>query len=355
MQLQRTQVSDPTHHEAEQITAAADRAASLTRQLLAFSRQQVMQPRCVDLNELLRSLDKMLRRMIGEDIEVMTALADGLGAVKVDPGQVDQVVMNLVVNARDAMPKGGKLTIETQNVRLDDQYAQKHNYVRAGDYVLLSVSDNGTGISPETQARMFEPFFTTKEAGKGTGLGLSMVYGIVKQSGGSIEVYSELNQGSTIKIYLPRVDEVAAERSAPVQAPPRSHGAEHILVVEDDALLRGLTAEILTAHGYVVHTVEKIADLRSCLERTPKCNLLLTDVVMPGMRGPELAARVVQHWPDIRVLYMSGYTSDAIVHHGVLDERLFFLQKPFTPAALVAKINEVLNTLVSAASSGSKT
>lgn len=347
MQLERTTPSDPTHNEAEQIKAAADRAASLTRQLLAFSRQQVMQPRCVNLNDLIRNLDKMLRRLIGEDIEVMTALAPGLGTVKVDPGQVDQVLMNLVVNARDAMPDGGKLTIQTENVQLDEQFAHKHYAVRAGDYVLLSVSDNGTGISPETQTRIFEPFFTTKEQGKGTGLGLSMVYGIVKQSGGSIEVYSELKQGTTVKIYLPRTDEAVGELFAAVQAAPSSRGSEHVLLVEDDVVLRRLAADVLTGQGYSVHTLEKVADLQACLEGTPTCNLLLTDVVMPGIKGPELAARVARHWPGIRVLYMSGYTTNAIVHHGVLDEGIFFLQKPFTPAALAAKVREVLNATVS--------
>jgi len=353
MQLERTKPSEPTHQEAEQIKAAADRAASLTRQLLAFGRQQVMQPRSVNLNDLIRNLDKMLRRLIGEDIEVRTVLATGLAAVRVDPVQVDQVLMNLVVNARDAMPNGGTVTIQTQNVTLDQQYARKHAYTRAGDYVMLSVSDSGTGISPETQGRIFEPFFTTKEVGKGTGLGLSMVYGIVKQSGGSIEVYSELNQGTTIKIYLPRVNEDVNERVRPAQVAPQSNGSEHVLLVEDDALLRRLAAEILTAKGYVVHTLEKIADLEACLEHTPECSLLLTDVIMPGIKGPQLASRVVRHWPGIRVLYMSGYTSDAIVHDGVIDEGVFFLQKPFTPAALIAKVNQALTAPVSKVSAGS--
>lgn len=353
MQLERTRLTDPTHHEAEQIKAAADRGASLTQQLLAFSRQQVMQPLAVNLNDLIRSLDKMLRRLIGEDIEVISVLAAGLGAVKVDPGQVDQVLMNLVVNARDAMPSGGKIAIETQNIKLDESYTQKHEYVRPGDYVMLSVTDNGVGIPAKTQARIFEPFFTTKEPGKGTGLGLSMVYGIVKQSGGSIEVYSELNQGTTVKIYLPRIDEVVTERIAPVQAIPQSHGSEHVLLVEDDALLRRLTAEILGAHGYLVHALKNIADLQVLLEGTPTCSLLLTDVVMPVMKGPELASHVARHWPGIKVLYMSGYTSDAIVHHGILNEGLFFLQKPFTPAALIAKVHEVLTAPVSKVSAAS--
>lgn len=344
IQLERTTLSDPTHHEAEQIKGAADRAAGLTRQLLAFSRQQVMNPRPVNLNDIVRSLDKMLRRFIGEDIQVLTVLDPDLGTVKVDPGQVDQVLMNLIVNARDAMPDGGKLTIQTQNVQLDDSYVRNHDYVKPGRYVLLSVSDNGTGIAPETQARIFEPFFTTKEPGKGTGLGLPMVYGIVKQSGGSIEVYSELHHGTTMNIYLPRVDEAPQQVSSPIRRNVAQNGSGRILLVEDDAQLRRLASEILNAHGYTVHILDKVEDLEATLGRTDRCDLLLTDVVMPGIKGPELALRVSQHWPGVKVLYMSGYTTNAIVHHGVLDEGLFFLQKPFTPSILVAKVREVLNS-----------
>jgi len=341
--LERTGAKGPFHHEAEQIKSAADRAASLTRQLLAFSRQQVLQPRNVNLNEVVRSLDKMLRRLIGEDIEVMTVLAADLGTVKVDPGQMDQVLMNLVVNARDAMPNGGKLTIQTENVQLDASYVKKHEYTTAGQYVSLAVSDNGTGIDPDTQGRIFEPFFTTKEPGKGTGLGLPMVYGIVKQSGGSIEVYSEVNHGTTVKIYLPRVDAPADTLGSTVRTAIPEKGSARILLVEDDALLRRMAAEILSSHGYSVHSLENLEDIGAVLDRTAKCDLLLTDVVMPNMKGPELAARVAQRWPGIRVLYMSGYTTNAIVHHGVLEKGLSFLQKPFTPSALAAKVREVLN------------
>jgi CheY-like chemotaxis protein len=311
-----------------------------------------MQPRCVNLNDVVRSIDPMLRRLIGEDIEVLTSLAPDLGNVKVDPGQVDQVLMNLVVNARDAMPEGGKLTIQTQNIELDERYARQHDYVRPGSYVLLSVSDSGTGIAPETQERVFEPFFTTKGPGKGTGLGLPMVYGIVKQSGGSIELYSELKQGTTFKVYLPRVEEAAEDLTPAAEAAPSHRGSERILLVEDDVLLRQLAADVLTAQGYSVHTVEKASDLAACLDRTPQCDLLLTDVIMPGMKGPELAALVVQHWPGIKVLYMSGYASDAIVHHGVLNEGLFFLQKPFTPAALVSKVKQVLSAVSTGRNAG---
>jgi len=344
MQVERTTPSDPIHREAEQIKAAADRAAALTRQLLAFSRQTVLQPRLVSLNDIVRNVDKMLRRLIGEDIEVLTALAPDLGMVKVDPGQVDQVLMNLVVNARDAMPEGGKLTIQTENVELDENYARKHEYTSPGKYVLLAVSDSGTGIAPETQARIFEPFFTTKEPGKGTGLGLPMVYGIVKQSGGSIEVYSELNHGTTVKIYLPRVDAAAEDAKTGAGDSGHARGSERILLVEDDVLLRGLAVDVLTAHGYTVETVDKPEQLDAILQQVAKCDLLVTDVVMPKMNGPELAKRVAQHWPAVKVLYMSGYTTNAIVHHGVLDEGLFFLQKPFLPAALAAKVREVLDT-----------
>jgi CheY-like chemotaxis protein len=288
-------------------------------------------------------VEKLLRRLIGEDIEVLLALAPDLGTVKVDPGQVDQVLMNLVVNARDAMPGGGKLTIQTNNVELEDNYVKKHDSIRAGNYVLLAVSDSGTGMDPDTQARMFEPFFTTKEPGKGTGLGLPMVYGIVKQSGGSLEVYSEPNHGTTVKIYLPRVEEAPEITTSPVVTSSRVQGSERILLMEDDRLVQGLVVEVLTARGYTVHAVQKTEELESVIQQTAACDLLLTDVVMPKTSGPEIARRVSQRWPRIKVLFMSGYTTNAIVHHGVLDEGLFFLQKPFTPAALAAKVREVLD------------
>ena len=344
MQLDRTPPSDPVHREAEQIKAAADRAAALTRQLLAFSRQQVLLPRRVNLNDIVRNIDKMLRRLIGEDIEVLSALAPDLGTVMADPGQMDQVLMNLVVNARDAMPDGGKLTIQTENVELDKEYVRRRKYVKAGSYVLLAVTDSGTGMTADTQAHLFEPFFTTKEAGRGTGLGLSMVYGIVKQSGGSIDVYSEVNHGTSVRIYLPRLDQpVENVAAATVEDSARSQGSERILLVEDDVLLRGLVVNILTTQGYVVRTVEDVEELDAIVQQTAQCDLLLTDVVMPKMNGPELAKRVAQRWPGIKVLYMSGYTTNAIVHHGVLDEGLSFLPKPFTPAALAAKVREVLD------------
>ena len=344
IQLERSAPDDPVHHEASQVKAASDRAVALTRQLLAFSRQQVLQPRAVNLNDLVRGIDKMLRRLIGEDIEVRSVLADDLGTVKVDPGQIDQVLMNLVVNARDAMPNGGTISIQTQNVQLDDNYAKDHDYVKPGHYVMLAVSDGGTGIAPENQARMFEPFFTTKEPGKGTGLGLPMVYGIVKQSGGSIEVYSEVNHGTTIKVYLPSIEGPVEEVPPLIPGAVGVKGSERILLVEDDPSLRQLATDILRANGYSVHTIDKIGDLENALPRIPRCDLLLTDVVMPTLNGPALAARIKRHWPDIKVLFMSGYTPDAIVHHGVLEKGIFFLQKPFMPSALAAKVREVLDT-----------
>jgi len=343
LQLERTDASDPVHHEAEEIRATADRAAALTRQLLAFSRQQVLLPRRVNLNEIVRNVEKMLKRLVGEDIDLLTTLGPDLGAVKVDPGQMDQVLMNLVVNARDAMPDGGKLTIQTENVELDEHYLGRHDCAVPGRYVLLAVTDSGTGMTAETQARLFEPFFTTKGPGKGTGLGLSMVYGIVKQSGGSIEVYSELGHGTVVKIYLPRVDAGAEDAPSTAESAGRGKGTERILLVEDDVDLRRLIADILTARGYSVQAVEKPDEVEALLLRIPRCNLLLTDVVMPKLKGPELAKRVERQWPGIKVLFMSGYTTNAVVHHGVLDEGVFFLQKPFTPAALAAKVREVLD------------
>jgi PAS domain S-box-containing protein len=343
IQIERTNPSDPVHHEAEQIKAAADRAAALTRQLLAFSRQQVLQPRPINLNDTVRSVDKMLRRLIGEDIEIATVLAADLGTVEADPGQIDMVLMNLAVNSRDAMPQGGKLTIQTENVELDENYIQTHSHVVPGRYILLAVSDNGTGIAPETQARIFEPFFTTKEAGKGTGLGLPGVYGIVKQSGGSIEVYSELNHGTTIKMYFPRVDAIAEKVPLPAKQSSGKRGSERILLVEDDCLVRGLAVDILKAQGYTVRAIERPEEIGTILQESESFDLLLTDVVMPKMSGPEVANQVASRWPRIKVLYISGYTRNALVQQTLLEKDLPFLQKPFTPAVLSAKVREVLD------------
>jgi CheY-like chemotaxis protein len=290
------------------------------------------------------NLDSLLRRLIGEDIEVLTVPANDLGSVRADPGQIEQVIMNLALNARDAMPHGGKLTLETSNAQLDESYARRHQPALPGSYVMLAVSDTGHGMSPETQARIFEPFYTTKEVGKGTGLGLSMVYGIVKQSGGYIWVYSEPDRGTTFKIYLPRVDqpvEVTAEhRSKTVQ-----RGTETILLVEDDAQLRQLSSSVLAHCGYKMLVAASPEEgLAICKENHRDIRLLITDVVMPRMNGRQLAEQVVKIAPNIRVLYISGYTSNAIVHYGVLDPGLWFLPKPFSLSSLVAKVREVLDS-----------
>jgi PAS domain S-box-containing protein len=328
----------------EHIESAAERAAALTRHLLAFSRKQVLQPRVIDLNVLVTNLDKMLRRLIGEDIEVETVPAPGLGLVNADPGQMEQVIMNLVVNARDAMPSGGKLTIETANVDLDADYAREHATVRPGRYVMLAVSDTGSGMDPQTQARIFEPFFTTKELGRGTGLGLSTVYGIVKQSGGHIWVYSEVDRGTTFKIYFARVEDQAGSFATVTRPAVTARGDETILLVEDDEQVRELTNTILVNCGYTVLIAENASVVaKICEQRGKEIDLLLTDVVMPGISGREVASQVSVRWPSIKILFMSGYTENSIVHHGVLDTGTHFLAKPFTPTALANKVREVLD------------
>jgi two-component system, cell cycle sensor histidine kinase and response regulator CckA len=327
-----------------QIRSAADRAAGITRQLLAFSRKQVLSPRVIDLNDIMLNLDSMLLRLIGEDIEVLTIPGRDLGAVKADPGQIEQVLMNLALNARDAMPDGGKLTLETENMELDESYAREHEPLKPGRYVMLAVSDTGTGMSPETQAHIFEPFFTTKEVGKGTGLGLSMVYGIVKQSGGYIWVYSEPNRGTTFKIYLPRVDQLVEAVGVEKRPAGVQRGTETILLVEDDAQLRALASSVLTHCGYKVFSAAGTEEgLALCRENHREIHLLVTDVIMPGMNGRQLAEQVKQITPRTKVLYVSGYTSNAIVHYGVLDPGLAFLPKPFSLSALIAKVREVLD------------
>jgi PAS domain S-box-containing protein len=337
-----------------QIKSAADRAAGITRQLLAFSRKQVLSPRIINLNEILLNLDSLLRRLIGEDIEVMTLPAEGLGSVKADPGQIEQVIMNLALNSRDAMPQGGKLTLETANANLDETYAHDRQLVEPGRYVMLTVSDTGHGMSAETQARIFEPFYTTKEVGKGTGLGLSMVYGIVKQSGGYIWVYSEPDRGSTFKIYLPRVDQPV--ESVGVEKPPNGvqRGTETILLVEDDPQLRQLSSSVLTHCGYKVLVAGSPEEgLAICKADPSDIRLLVTDVVMPRMNGRQLAEQILQIAPKLRVLYISGYTNNAIVHYGVLDPGLWFLPKPFTLSALIVKVREVLDAGQDAPRAGS--
>jgi len=337
--------TDPRRQDADEIHKAADRAAGLTRQLLAFSRQQVLQPTVLEVNKLVSDLEKMLRRLLGEDVALTTQLAPTTGRVKADPGQLEQVIMNLAVNARDAMPNGGKLTLETGNVDLDESYATDHYPARAGPFVMLAVSDTGTGMSEATQAHMFEPFFTTKEKGKGTGLGLATVYGIVKQSGGFIWVYSEVGHGTTFKLYLPRVQELAERASQPAQTPARAaRGTETVLVVEDEAPVRSVARQVLERHGYtVLEAPSAEAALDIATRYSGAIHLLLTDVVMPGLNGRELATRLADLRPDARVIFMSGYTDDAVTRHGVLEPGSAYVQKPFTPDAIARKVREVLN------------
>ncbi|HXB54633.1 MAG TPA: response regulator [Vicinamibacteria bacterium] len=325
------------------IMRAAERAAGLTRQLLAFSRRQVLQPRILDLNTVVGEMEKMLRRLIGEDIQLITVLDESLGRVQADPGQIEQVLMNLAVNARDAMPRGGRLTIETANVDLDAAYARSRPGVKPGPHVMLAVSDTGHGMDQEVLAQVFEPFFTTKEAGKGTGLGLATVHGIVSQSAGHIFVYSEPEHGTTFKVYLPRTQEAeTVVKAAPAKAEPE-RGSETILLVEDEESLRSLVRECLEASGYtVVEARHPGHALEIAQAHAVHIHLLITDVVMPGMSGSELAARLVGSHREMKVLYMSGYTDDAVVLHGVLAANAAFLQKPFTMEALARKVREVL-------------
>ncbi len=331
---------------AKEIANAADRATSLTRQLLAFSRKQMLAPKVLDLNSIVSENLKMLTRVIGEDIELVTQSASELGSVKADPGQMEQVIMNLAVNARDAMPKGGRLTIETANVSLDENYARFHAPLKPGEYVMLAMTDTGTGMDSETQNRIFEPFFTTKGP-KGTGLGLSTVYGIIKQSEGYIWVYSERGKGTTFKIYLPRVTASGEPISLEV---PMEHGVadagrEVILLVEDESTLRGLVRQYLQNQGYTVLEAHSgAAALRSASYYSGPIHLLLTDVIMPGMNGRELAQQLTAVRPETRVLYMSGYTENVIGHNGTLDAGISLLQKPFTLPALKSRVREALDT-----------
>jgi signal transduction histidine kinase/ActR/RegA family two-component response regulator len=334
-----------TYADLEQIRQAATRAALLTSQLLAFSRKQVLQPRVIDLNSIVNGIDQMLRRIIGEHIDLQTLRASDLARVRADPGQLEQVLMNLAINARDAMPRGGRLTIETSNVSIVERSPTEHGETPPGKWVMLSVRDNGVGMSRETMARIFEPFFTTKPVGRGTGLGLAMVYGIVKQSGGFIWVFSEPGRGTMFRVYLPPVaDAPAAEEGGAVPV-ASANGSETILLVEDEALVRGLAQRALRERGYSViaagdgvEALEMIAD-----DPDRDIDLLLTDVIMPQMSGKDLADAVRAGRPRIRVLFMSGHTDDAIVHHGILDDGVLFLPKPFTPGQLTRKVREVLD------------
>jgi two-component system, cell cycle sensor histidine kinase and response regulator CckA len=335
---------DTRREDVQEIEHAANRAASLTRQLLAFSRRQVLQPQILDLNALVENLDKFLRRLIGEDIDLRVHSSPELWLVSADSGQMEQVIMNLAVNSRDAMPTGGKLTLETANVELDAGYAQRHLAVTPGQYVMLAVSDTGTGMDEETQARIFEPFYTTKTSGKGTGLGLSTVYGIVKQSGGNIWVYSEIGRGTTFKIYLPRTSE-SGSPVRPIKAEATDlRGTETILLVEDEDPVRALAGKVLRGLGYQVLEAKlgrQALDIAAAHDDV--IDLLLTDVVMPEYSGSELSRKLAQSRPAIKVLYMSGYTDEAVIHHGVLAANIAYLQKPFTPDVLAAKVREVID------------
>jgi PAS domain S-box-containing protein len=343
LMLDELESADPMRAEVEEIQRAADRAAALTRQLLAFSRQQVLAPKVIDLNTVVGNMDKLLKRLLGEDVDLFTVLDSRIGTVRADPGQVEQVIMNLAVNARDAMPKGGKLTVETMNVTLDEGYAREHATVKPGNYVMIAVSDNGIGMDAVTRSHVFEPFFTTKELGKGTGLGLSTVYGIVKQSGGYIWVYSEVGLGTTFKVYLPRVD-AAAEVIKPAAAADPHRGHETVLLVEDEDGVRALIRQVLHRNGYTVLQASHGGEaLLLCERHEGKIDLLLTDVVLTQMSGTELAQRLLKIRPDMRVLYMSGYTDEAIVQHGVLSPGTSFVQKPFTNEFLARKVREVLD------------
>jgi PAS domain S-box-containing protein len=344
MLISRLPADDPTRSLIQEIHKAGDRAALLTRQLLTFSRKAVVERRVLDLNAIVSDTEKMLLRLIGEDIAVSTVLDRALGRVKGDAGQMEQIIMNLVVNARDAMPQGGKLTIETQNVELGAGYAAEHLEVKPGRYVLMAVTDTGCGMSEETKARIFEPFFTTKGVGKGTGLGLATVFGIVKQSGGHIGVYSELGRGTTFKIYLPPVEELAHSDKFPHAPNVAPYGEETILLVEDEDGVRALTRLVLQTHGYTVLEAKNGKEaLRIGEQHQGLLHLLITDVVMPEMGGRQAAEHLTACKPGIKVLFLSGYTDDAVVRHGILEAEVAFLQKPFTPVGLAKKVREVLD------------
>ena len=335
--------SDPTHNFVQQIKRATDRASSLTGQLLAFSRSQILQPKNIDLNDLIENMSALLHRLISEDIELVFNLSSEIKSIKADHNQIEQILMNMAVNARDAMPGGGILSIETNDVYLDGQYIRSHSGVKKGRYVMLSISDNGKGMDTETQSRIFEPFYTTKEKSKGTGLGLSTVYGIVKQSEGHIWVYSEPGLGTAFKIYLPAFQEEVHEETDNQQEPDKLGGDETILVVEDEYLVRELVCDTLQNSGYkIIEASNGKEAVELYQSNNNRIDLVLTDVIMPEMSGRKLVETLIEQYPDLKSLYMSGYTDDAIIRHGVLEPGMNYIQKPFSPRALLAKINEVL-------------
>jgi CheY-like chemotaxis protein len=333
----------PGREDATEIRKATMRASTLTRQLLAFGRKQALAPQVLNLNDLVAGLEEMLRRLLGESIEMRTGLSPGLGTVRADPVQLEQVIVNLVVNARDAMPHGGRLTVETANVELDEAYARTHAALEPGLYVMLTVTDTGSGMDAATQARLFEPFFTTKSSDKGTGLGLATVYGILKQSGGYIWVYSEPGKGTVFKIYLPLLRLAAV--ALVVGGEPRAtlRGTETVLVVEDQEQVRRVTRKVLEARGYrVLVATNGPQALELSEEYKGTIDILVTDVMMPGMSGRDVAVRLAKRRPKMRVLFVSGYADESIVHHGVLEPGVALLQKPFTADELARKVRDVL-------------
>jgi len=334
---------DPRRLDVSRIQNAGESAAALTRQLLAFSRKEIIEPSLLDLNAIVTDMRALLGRLIREDVKIVLGLRHKLALVKADRAQLEQVVLNLALNARDAMPAGGTLTIETANVELDENYARTHISVTPGPHVVLTVSDTGTGMSPQVQARVFEPFFTTKGVGEGTGLGLATVHGIVTGSGGSVKVYSEIGRGTSFKVYFPIAEGEEAVVEAPrVASRPRA-GVETVLVVEDAEGLRELAKRLLERHGYSVLVAGNVKEALQVSEQNSSIDVLLTDVVMPGGSGPELTKQLIEQRPGLRVIYMSGYTEEAIVNHGVLNPGVLFLHKPFTSETLGRKIREVLD------------
>jgi PAS domain S-box-containing protein len=342
--LQKIGKESPMHGEVEEIKRAGERASSLTQQLLAFSRKQIIEPKVILLDSMVAETHKMLARLIGENIDLQTITGKSPGTVKVDPGQFQQILMNLAVNARDAMPDGGKIVIETANVDLDEGYCALHPYVKPGRFVMLAVSDTGKGMSEEVKTHIFEPFFTTKEMGSGTGLGLATTYGAVHQAGGSIEVYSEVGIGTTFKIYLPRVEEAVVKPEKNDHPTDLPGGTETVLLVEDEEMVRELGVQILERLGYKVLWGSNGTEALAIAEKYDnRIDLLLTDVVMPGMNGSELATQLVLHHPEMKVLFTSGYTDETITRHGVLDEGVSFIGKPYTLSVLARKVREVLD------------
>ncbi|MEZ4706294.1 MAG: response regulator [Caldilineaceae bacterium] len=342
--LRTIQTDERNLKRLTEIHKAGERAADLTRQLLAFSRRQILQPQIVNLNMLLSELLKLLQPLIGEDIELSLALGNDLGLVKIDPGQFEQSIINMAVNARDAMPDGGRLTIATQRVNLGNDYVGQFPEIKAGRYIQVTVSDSGHGMDEETSARIFEPFFTTKGPGKGTGLGLAMVYGFVKQSDGHIAVMTEVGRGTTFRIYLPNVAEAAPTHMPPLELAQIPQGSETVLLVEDEDAVRGLVKQVLETGGYTVLEAHNgPAAIAMAQQYANRIHILVTDLIMPRMSGRQLADYLTQTRPEMRVLFMSGYTDEAVVNHGVSQAGIAFLQKPFDPLHLAKKVREVLN------------